>query len=191
MLLAPSGAVLTLSQRHRDAVVEVPARGLRYRLWPPIVTLPDAFPQSPGVPVRLQAVEDRRQIRLTSAYGGVERSITLGISPAYGWMMLDPLGLGVGTGVRWITAVGLALLLLPLGYWAAWTRRPMPAFGALGAALVAALGLLPAATGFPPVHWSEWAGGLLGIAAGWALRWPAAYLERRCGSPSVSESFSS
>jgi VanZ like protein len=191
MLLAPSGSVLTLGQRHRAVGVAVPARALRFRLLPPVVALPDAFPASPGVPVHLKAVEDHRRIRLSSAYQGVERSISLGISPAYGWVLLDPVGVGTGTGVRWITGAGLALLLLPLGYWAAWTRRPVAAFGALGAALVAALGLLPAAAGFPPVHWSEWAAGLLGIAAGWALHRHAAYLQRRCASPSASESFSS
>jgi hypothetical protein len=191
MLLAPSGSVLTLSHRHRTAGFAVPARALRFRLLPPVVTLPDALPASPGVAVHLKAVEHHGWVRLTSTYGGVERSIAMGISPAYGWVLIDPVGAAKGTGVRWITGVGLACLLLPLGYWAGWTRRPVVAFGALLATLVAALGLLPVAAGLPPVHWSEWAAALFGIAAGWALHRPAAYLERRCASPSASESFSS
>jgi hypothetical protein len=186
-----SGGELTLSQRDRDAGIALSVRALRYRLWPPIVTLPHAFPESQGVPVHLTAVEDRRRIRLTSEHEGVERSVLLGISPALGWIVLVPMDLAAGTGVRWITAAGLALFLLPLGYWATWTRRPAAALAPLGAALAVGLGLLPAAAGFPPVHWSEWAAGLMGIAAGWALHWPAAYLLDRCASPSVSESFSS
>ena len=187
----PSGAVLTLNQFRREAGVELPTRGLRYRFRPAIATLPDAFPAEPGVPVRLRVVEEGRRVRLTSSYGGTERSVELGLSPAYGWSMLVPVELASGTAVRWVTALGLLGVFLPLGYWARRTGRPVAVLGAPAAALAAGLGVLPAVAGSPPVHWSEWAAGLLGIAAGWALRPPAAYLQRRCASPSDSEFSSS
>ena len=82
--------------------------------------------------------------------------------------------LAAGTGVRWITALGLALATLPLGFWARRTGRPTVALAGLAAALVLALAAIPAAGGFPPVHWSEWMAGALGGAGGWALRRPAA-----------------
>ena len=113
------------------------------------------------------------------------------ISPAYGWTMLLPFDLAVGPGTRWITTLCLAALFLPLGYWAAWTRRPLAGAGALAGALLLAFAVLPGVAGFPPVHWSEWLGGVLGAATGWAVQRPAAYLQRRCASPSGSEFSSS
>jgi hypothetical protein len=188
---APSGGALTLTQLRRDAGVEVPTRALEFRLGAPLVTLSDAFPDSAGVPVHLRAMEASGRVRLTSSYHGVERSVELGLSPAFGWILFLPFGLGVGTGVRWATGLFLGLMLLPLGYWAAWTRRPLVATAALAAGLVAGLAALPALFGLPRVHWSEWLAGALGPALGWALQRPAAYLQGRCASPFDSEFSSS
>ena len=57
--------------------------------------------------------------------------------------------------------------------------------------VVVGLGVVPAVGGHAPVHWSEWLAAALSAAAGWALLRPAAYLQRRCGSPSTSVSSSS
>jgi VanZ like protein len=191
MLRAPSGRALTLTQLRREARIEVPARALRYRLWSASVSLPAGLPERAGVPVRLTASEIGGRVRLASVYSGRERSVELTISPAYGWIMILPFEVATGTGVRWITAIGLAAAWLPLGFWARRTSRPGGARAALAAALVLALAVIPAAGGFPPVHWSEWMAGALGAVGGWALRRPAAYLEERCASPSDIEFSSS
>jgi hypothetical protein len=141
--------------------------------------------------VQLQATVRGRQLRLASSYGGVERSIELGVSPAMGWVLLTPFNPPAGTTLRWVTAMCLAGALLPLGYWANRTGRGVAAIGLLTAAFTAGLAVLPALGGFPPVHWSEWLAGGAAAAAGWALGPVAAYLERRCVSPSDSESSSS
>jgi hypothetical protein len=78
------------------------------------------------------------------------------------------------------------MLLLPAGYWARRAGRPAGAIGAVGGAVIAGLGLLPALTGFQPVHWTEWGGAAGGAALGWALAPIATYLQSRCGSPSTS-----
>jgi hypothetical protein len=182
---------LTLTQLQRQARVDMPARALRLRMYPPAVSLPEALPERAGVPVRLTASGRDGRVRLTSEYEGRKRSVELTISPAYGWIMVVPFDLASGTGVRWITALGLALAVLPLGFWARHTGRPGAAVGGLAAALVLALAVIPAAVGLPPVHWSEWMAGAFGTAAGWALGRPAAYLEERCASPSDIESSSS
>jgi hypothetical protein len=185
-----SDQTLALSQRWRKARIDLPARALRFQLFAPAVTLPEGLPERAGVPVRLTASEHDGRVRLTSDYDGRERSVELAISPAYGWIMVAPFDLATGTRVRWITALGLALAVLPLGFWARRTGRPGLALAGLAAALVFALTVIPAAGGFPPVHWSEWMAGALGAAGGWALRRPAAYLEERCASPSDIESSS-
>jgi hypothetical protein len=153
--------------------------------------LPEGLPERDGVPVRLTASGHAGRLRLTSDYGGQVRSVELAISPAYGWIMVLPFDLASGTGVRWITALGLWLAALPLGFWARRTTRPGVALAGLTAALVCAMAAIPVAGGFPPVHWSEWMAGALGAAGGWALRRPAAYLEERCASPSDIEFSSS
>jgi hypothetical protein len=186
-----SDRALTLTQLQRQARIEVPARALRLRLLPPAVTLPEGLPERAGVPVRLTASGHDGRVRLTSDYGGQLRSVELAISPAYGWIMVLPFALASGTGVRWITALGLWLAALPLGFWARRTGRPGVALAGLAAALLLALAVIPAAGGFPPVHWSEWMAGALGATGGWALRRPAAYLEERCASPSDIEFSSS
>ena len=182
---------LTLSQLRRKARIELPARAHRFRMFPPSVTLPEGLPERAGVPVRLTASEREGRVRLTSTYEGRERSVELGISPAYGWIMVMPFDLATGTGVRWLTALGLAMVALPLGFWARQTGRPGAGFAGLAATLGLALAAIPAAGGLPPVHWSEWLACALGAAAGWARRPPAAYLEGRCVSPSDIESSSS
>jgi hypothetical protein len=191
ILRVPSGTALVLSQVEREAGVAVPARARRYRFDLPLVTLADALPATSGIPVRLLAQERGRRVTLRSEYGGVVRSVELGISPAFGWVMLVPLELAVGTHVRWVTGLCLAALFFPLGYWAGWTRRRLAPAAWLAGMLLLALAALPGLAGLPPVHWSEWLSGALGAAAGWAAQPPAAYLQRRCASPSGSDSSSS
>ncbi len=186
-----SDRALTLTQFERQARIDVPARALGFRLFLPAVSLPEGLPERTGVPVRLTASGREGRVRLTSDYAGRERSVELTISPAYGWIMVLPFDLASGTRVRWITALGLVLAVLPLGFWARHTGRPWVALAGLVAALVLALAVIPAAAGFPPVHWSEWLAGALGAAGGWALHRPAAYLEGRCASPSDIEFSSS
>jgi hypothetical protein len=93
--------------------------------------------------------------------------------------------LQAGPEFRMLTALWLGALILPAGYWAGFTRRPVLGLGAVAATLAAGLGVVPFLTGYPPPHWSEWLGGFLGAALGWALHRFAAYLQSRCGSPST------
>lgn len=191
MLQAGPRATLSLYQDGREAGMVAPSRGLRLGLRAVTLTLADGLPAAAGVPVRLQATERDRTLRLTSVYAGVPRSVELSLSPAMGWLLLAPFDMPAKSGVRWLTGLWLAASLLPLGFWARCSGRPIAGLGLLAAALPAGLAALPALAGFPPVHWSEWLAGAAGIAGGWALGPHAAYLERRCASPSDSESSSS
>ena len=186
MLGAPSSSSVTLGQLRRLAVFAVPARALRYRLFPPTVTLADGFPSEPGAPVAIRATERRRDLVLSSSYGGRTRTIAMGITPAFGWVLISPFQFS-DVVERWITALSLALLYLPAGYWAAGTRRRVTAALWLVAGIGLALAALPPLAALSPAPWSEWLGALAGAALGWALRRIAAYLQTRCVSPSASE----
>jgi uncharacterized membrane protein YeaQ/YmgE (transglycosylase-associated protein family) len=189
LLRSLRGDAIELSQARRRALLSVPARALRFRLFPPLVTLPDAFPADSGVPLSIRATERQRTITLDVSYGGTTRTTTFGITPAYGWVMLVSLPFGVTPG--WVTAVCLALLYLPSGYWAAAAARPGRAVMFVASAIGLTLGLLGPAFGLAASPWSEWVAAAAGAAAGWALRRVAAYLQTRCASPSASESSSS
>jgi VanZ like protein len=180
---------LVLFQVLRHAGVAVPVRGVELGLRPMSVTLPDGLPSVPGVTVRLEAWAGGGVVRLRSTYGGTARSIEFGLSPAYGWRLISPFELGIGQGVRWFTALVVALSVLPLAYWAAWATGW--ARWVLPLAIAAGLTLPSPAAGLPPVHWSEWVAAALGALAGWALQRGEAYLERRCASLSASEFSSS
>jgi hypothetical protein len=184
-LRADSRDELILYQFGRQAGITVPVRAVRYLMRPVTVTLPDGLPADAGVAVRLEASASGGVVRLRSTYAGATRAIEYGLSPAYGWRLISPFDLGAGTGVRWFTALSLALSVLPLGYWAA---RAGPAAGWVPVVTIAAGLTLPSPlAGLPAVHWSEWGAAGLGVVAGWALQRGAAYLERRCASPSASE----
>jgi hypothetical protein len=169
MFRTPSGGALTLSQLRRQAVVAVPTRGLEYRLHPAVLTLADAFPDTSGVPVHLEASGSSLRFRLSSAFGGRERTLALSISPAFGWIQFTPFQLVAGTNVRWVSGALLLALWLPIGYWTAWSGRRGQALVIVAGSAGLALGLGPALAGFPPAHWSEWLAVLAGAIAGWIL----------------------
>ena len=183
--------LLFLSRQGNAAVLGVPARAIRWRLQPPTVILRGAFPRDSGVEVVLWAQERDRTLRLAAEGPSGRREVSLPLSPAHGWALVAPFGLALGREARVITALLLAMAMVLPGYWAAAARRGFPAAAVAAAAVVAGLALVPALAGFAPVHWSEWAGAGLGAAGGWALRRGAAYLQPRCGSPSVNASSSS
>jgi hypothetical protein len=180
---------ITLFQLRRQAGIAVPVGGTRLLLRPLTVTLPEALPDAPGVPVRLEASVTGGVVRLRSASRDATRSIEFGLSPAYGWRLISPFQMGTGQGVRWFTAFLLTLSVLPLSYWGA--RATVRSRWLLVPGIAAGLTLPSAVAGLPPVHWSEWAAAVLGAGAGWALQRGAAYLERRCAFPSVSDFSSS
>ena len=188
MFRTPSGGALTLSQLRRQAVVAVPARGLEYRLHPAVLTLGEAFPEDPGVPVHLEASASSRRFRLSSVFGGRERTLELSMSPAFGWIQFIPFELAAGNDIRWVNGALLLLLWLPLAYWAAWSRRRAQAASVVAGCAVLALGVLPAASGFPPVHWSEWLAALSGAIAGWAAQRLVAARVRMVLEPSIQRS---
>jgi hypothetical protein len=184
-LRAGSRDELTLYQFGRQAGIAVPVRAVGFLVHPVTVTLPDGLPAAAGVAVRLEASAADGVVRLRSTYAGATRAVEYGLSPAYGWRLISPFELGAGTGVRWFTALCLALSVLPLAYWAA---RAGPAAGWVSAVtIVAGLTVPSLLAGLPPVHWSEWTAAGFGGLAGWALQRGAAYLERRCAFPSASE----
>ncbi len=186
LVRTPRAALVVLAQEGRAAVFQAPTVAQRFELFAPVVRLPRAFPVRPGARVELLGETEGRRLRLSSVHDAERRSVELDLSPSWGWTLLFAPGLEPGTPLRVTAALWLGALILPAAYWAGLSGRPLGGIGELGAVVIAGLGLLPAVTGFAPVHWSEWLGAGGGIAAGWALSRIATYLQSRCGSPSTS-----
>ncbi len=190
MVKAGSVPLLAVDQYDRDLYFAVPAQALLFRLQPPTLRLRQGFSADSGQVLRVTAGEDGRRLWLTSSNDEVHRSFELSLSPSHGWCMIIPFGFALGPETRWFTALWLASMFAPLGFWAARTGRRLMAWATVAATLTLALAVIPAVSGSPPVHWSEWLAGALGTAAGWAAHRLARYLQTRCASPS-SNAYSS
>jgi hypothetical protein len=190
-LLVRRIAVLGLGQYGRDAVLITPSRAQRFRLWAATLQLRDAFPPDSGVPVLVRGALRHRQLRLSVSWGGRVQQTTMVLRPTLGWAAISPLKFVLGRKVKLLTALWVGVLVLPLGFWAARLPRPGAALGALTGAIGAGLLAIPAVAAAPPSQWSEWAAAAGGAALGWAGARFAAYLQGRCGSPSISGSSSS
>jgi VanZ like protein len=182
----PRGYLLVLAQQGRSATISTPTAGNHLGFYSPILRLPRAFPPVQGISVRLHAGIHDRRMRIASDYSGQRQMVEVALSPSHGWTGIVPWGIQPGGRFRLATALWIGILLLPAAYWAGFIRAPGWALGRMLTALAVGLGGLPVLTGYPPVHWSEWVGGCLGVAFGWALHRFAAYLQSRCGSPSTS-----
>lgn len=182
---------LSVTQKGRNAIIMVPARASRFKLRPPAVSLPDGLPSHAGLPVSLRGGRRGDTLWLETSYAGERHAVELTLSPAHGWAMIAPFDFPLGPAVGLLTGAWIALWTLPLGYWGARVGRPSPAISLVATTLAVGLGVVPALGGHAPVQWSEWLTAALSAAAGWALPRPAAYLQPRCGSPSISVSSSS
>ncbi|MBA3521240.1 MAG: VanZ family protein [Gemmatimonadales bacterium] len=188
-LLGSHGALLSVDAAGTSIAFHPPARTYLLRLRGPAIRLPDALPESSGRRVRIAAGEDGLNLWISAA-GGAERGTRrLALSPSFGWSIVLPFEYAYGPEVHFLTALWVAGLLFPVGYWGAGSGSGVSLKLSAAAGLLAAgLYLVARFGGFPMAHWSEWAAGVAGLTGGGAGRAAAAYFSRRCDSPSISES---
>lgn len=186
VLRTPRTVLVQLAQKGRAAAFHAPTRAEALRFFSPAVRLPQAFPTKPGGEVELVAGTEGRRMRLSATYEREGTAVELVLSPSFGWTLLFGIPMAPGVPLQVVAALWLGGLILPAAYWSGLAARPIRAIVALGGVVITGLALVPAVTGFDPVHWSEWLGAGAGIAVGWALSQIATYLQSRCGSPSTS-----
>jgi VanZ family protein len=186
VIRVPRGHLMVLAHHGRSATISTPTAINHLGFYSPILNLPGAFPSTPGIAGRLDAGIRDRRMWIASEYMGQRRQVAVALSPSHGWTAMLPWGIRPGAQFRLATVLWIAVLIMPAAYWAGFVRAPAWTLGRILPTLVAGLGALPALTGYPAVHWSEWVGGCFGLTLGWALHRFAAYLQSRCGSPSTS-----
>jgi hypothetical protein len=162
--------VVLLGQDGSDLIWRVRMWSARLGLRNPGVRLPGALASPPGDTVTASGRLRGPEFQLSSTRGHAVRSWALPFSSSWGWSLVLPWPYAFGPEVRFLTALWIAGLLVPLGLWGARARG-------VGWALIAAtpvllLALIPAAAGFAPVHWTEWLAALVGLGLGiTANRW--------------------
>jgi hypothetical protein len=188
-LLGPRGAVLAIYAWNQDLVFLPPMRSTSLRLGRPWLRLPSALPSTPGVEVQVAAGEAGSTLWAEWTSRGRRYRAMQPLSPSFGWSLLTWFRYAYGPEVRLITMVWIVVWLAPVGYWAALApgERRFRVI-ALLLLIAAGLALVPLATGYQSVHWSEWVAALAGVAVGWAGHRFVPYFEKRCDSPSIKES---
>jgi hypothetical protein len=164
--------ILLLGEWGRDLVFRVRTRTRDFRLRSPGFKLTDVLSTTPGKLLRIRAGLDRGRLFLQLARDGQEYRRELALSPSWGWSFVLPYPYyyAFGLEVYFLTALWIAGLLIPIGYWAhrgvtTRTERWM-AWGLLAVVVELGLGVVPLATGLGAVHGSEWVAAAAGIIAG-------------------------
>jgi hypothetical protein len=178
--------ILAVQQQGTTLVLEVPRRQAVLQVQSPTLRLPRGAPDRRDESFSIRAGEQGHLLWLESTVHGVTHRSEIVLAPTMAWGLVMPFGYAFGPEAGFLTMIWVAALLLPLGYWAAWTEKRVIAIGIVAAAVAAGLGLVPGASGTGPVPLRDWLAALIGVAAGWAARAPATYLASRCGSPSGS-----
>ncbi len=177
--------IFTVAQDGHDGVFQVRTRaGTVLGLQGPSIRLPGAFRATPGDTVMLTGQQTRRFISITAQQGGARVTRTVKVSPNWSWSFFLPFEYTVGPGSWRATAVWIALLILPLGYWLGRAAGLGAAAGS-GTVLMtliptsfAVIGLwaIPRLGGLDPSDWIEWCAWVLGAAIGVAT----ALVSARC-----------
>ena len=176
--IAEEYTVLVSIEQHRWAMAcEEKTRSADFRFRSPQVVLPDVL--TPGLaPSRLRFTCAREGNSLVAATD--DRQEVLRLSPALGWVLLDPFQLPMPRYL-WFGTLWLMGLAFPAGYWIGCcaqdqtqdtaTPRDSPgsapvALGALAIAFLIGLLILPLLAGTAPAAWWEWGCATMGALAG-------------------------
>jgi hypothetical protein len=171
-LFGPDRSEALIFGQRRDALVlRLHTVSSDARFASPTFALQGALPEGVGE-TELWAEVTPTAVTLRSRRAGDERVTRVSKRLSLGWMLAMP----QGTTVRWpalVSALWLALLVLPLAFWstrAAATRRGRVAWMAAAAAVAAGgAALLGPALRLAPLHGADWWGTALGMAIGWSL----------------------
>lgn len=164
---ARSTEILLLGQRRGEAVFRLRTRVSELRLRPPAIGIEEAVPVIPGDSLAITAsyLRGRYSLRIRAGKRTSER--TINATPNWAWSYLMPFeNYALGENARWLTALWVTGLLLPVGYWAGRSRTrlgPVVASGAVALTLASVPGIFD----LPPLHVSEWLAALAGLTLGY------------------------
>jgi hypothetical protein len=169
---------LVIGQQGRAAMVSVRLRASALRLRQPSLRLPDVFPArrvrgaSPGEPSRaITGKFGDGALHLTVDDGRSVRARTLPLPATIGWALVAPFVRADSPSAPLLTAAWIAGFVLPLGYWAGWSRGDARRDRVSGWSLavvgaLAGMGLVPAAARGAPTPPGHWVVALVSVGVG-------------------------
>ena len=183
----PQPRLLVLAQDGAAAALSAPTASQRLRLFHLSLRAAECFsPRPRGSRSDSQAGRMAGGMWISSSYSGRRRSVELTLSPSFGWSTLVWWRLQPGPQFASLTALWLGGLIFPAGVLG---RVIGPADGGPGRRRRGSgrrpRRCSPASPAIPRPTGRNGLGGALGAALGWALHRFAAYLQSRCGSPSI------
>jgi hypothetical protein len=161
--------VLVLGQNGSDLIFRPRFWGRNARLRSPAIRLANLIPVEAGDTLRAVGHLGGGWLFLRGLAGSRRASLSLRLSPNWGWTFLLPYEYALGREAYLGTALWVAGLLLPLGYWSARAERSIVSKLIPLAMVGIGLGLVPLLTGLPVAHWSEWLAAAGGLVAGVVL----------------------
>ena len=186
---------MSLVQQRTDLFGRVRLRASDWRLVVPAIELPNAF-ASAGDPTRVRVRVREREVTVGVTSPNVSDSVVVELAPTLGWSLLVPIGRSVGPLFRWLSALWVSGLLIPLGFWSGQlavsdaqaaslvgvsagiaregaggrpggrVRRQALLAALILAGAVASIPVVRWASGAAATHWSEWAAVTLGLGVG-------------------------
>jgi hypothetical protein len=171
--------ILLLGRRRDELLFRLRLRASTIRLETPGFSLAQAFDGSTTYDVgnrgsvdTVSAILERGRLRLSAQQEKkfVSRKFELG--PALAWSFFLPWDYWFGAKAGLISQVWIAVLLLPVGYWAALTRSGNGAKWTMAAILTvvpATLTMIPAIFEVPPTSVLEDVSCAVGLATGWII----------------------
>jgi hypothetical protein len=188
-----------LEQKGWDLTCQQRTRSADAHFRSPRVALRNGFLLSSGKSpdtLRLRCERHGAAIVASVEAGGQVREEILPLSPSLGWAVLSPFDIVVHGGTRWVCALWLIMLALPLGYWGALADGPdrrasrvwrrIALVGGVALAVGVALVVAPLLAGTAVGAWWEWAASLGGVAMGGTvarLAWGREARTRRAAYP--------
>ncbi|HEU4642455.1 MAG TPA: VanZ family protein [Gemmatimonadaceae bacterium] len=170
--------IFLLGQKGADLVFSIRTNAARSLVRNPAIRLRGAFSAGRGgmgwgdggaMTVRGGVVD--RSLVAEAERGGVRREWRVPLTPGLGWSFFLPFDYAFGPETPWLSALWLAGLFLPLGYWGARVARERrETGGAMVAAAALALAVAGPLAGERAAAWWEWGGALAGALAG-VLLW--------------------
>ena len=171
--------LVSIEQYGWDLACQQKTRSGDMRFRSPKIAVRDAVVPSTGsAPARVRFTCSRQGDSLIASTA--DRREVLALSPSLGWLFVSPINITVPVHYALVSAIWLAALAFPAGYWircvaepdvgAAQGSRPRgPRYVAIGALVLAfcvGLWLVPWLVGTAPASWWEWASAAGGAIAG-------------------------
>lgn len=161
--------IFLLGQRGVDLVFSIRMNAARALVRNPAVRLAGAFAGARGAVVRVEGGIVRHALVVRATRAGRVLGWSAPLTPGLGWCFFLPFDYALGTGLPFLSALWMAGLLAPLGYWWGRARVARGEGAAMLAGVVVVMAALGPLFGERGAAWWEWVGAGVGMTIGWWL----------------------